>query len=99
MLLSGMTWTGFWGKHYADVWNSFPAAMWNDVPTSDQQARELNSATRQTVPWAVENTPMPQSGAHAEHAGHTMGASAPARSWWMCAGRITTTLLAQLSLG
>ena len=78
MLLSGMTWTGFWGKHYADVWNSFPATMWNDVPKSDQQARELNSATRQTVPWAVENTPMPQSGAHAEHAGHGMGSSAPA---------------------
>ncbi|MFK8331141.1 PepSY-associated TM helix domain-containing protein [Pseudomonas sp. BJa5] len=78
MLLSGMTWTGFWGKHYADVWNSFPASMWNDVPKSDQQARELNSATRQTVPWAMENTPMPQSGAHAEHAGHNMGSSAPA---------------------
>ncbi|MBM3106467.1 PepSY domain-containing protein [Pseudomonas sp. P66] len=78
MLLSGMTWTGFWGAKYADVWNTFPAAMWNDVPKSDQQARELNSATRQTVPWAVENTPMPQSGAHAEHAGHAMAMSAPA---------------------
>jgi len=78
MLLSGMTWTGFWGAKYADVWNRFPAAMWNDVPHSDQQARELNSATRQTVPWAVENTPMPQSGAHAEHAGHSMVSSAPA---------------------
>ncbi|MEG1039433.1 MAG: PepSY domain-containing protein [Pseudomonas sp.] len=78
MLLSGMTWTGFWGAKYADVWNRFPAAMWNDVPQSDQQARELNSATRQTVPWAVENTPMPQSGAHAEHAGHSMASSAPA---------------------
>ncbi|WP_442110105.1 PepSY-associated TM helix domain-containing protein [Pseudomonas sp. NUPR-001] len=78
MLLSGMTWTGFWGAKYADVWNRFPAAMWNDVPHSDQQARELNSATRQTVPWAVENTPMPQSGAHAEHAGHSMASSAPA---------------------
>ncbi|MDD2060176.1 PepSY domain-containing protein [Pseudomonas sp. GD03860] len=78
MLLSGMTWTGFWGKQYADVWNRFPAAMWNDVPTSDQQARELNTATRQTVPWAMENTPMPQSGAHAEHGGHSMGSSAPA---------------------
>ena len=78
MLLSGMTWTGFWGAKYADVWNTFPAAMWNDVPKSDQQARELNSATRQTVPWAVENTPMPQSGGHAEHAGHAMAMSARA---------------------
>ncbi len=33
MLLSGMTWTGFWGKQYAELWNLFPAAMWNNVPT------------------------------------------------------------------
>ncbi|HCP29746.1 PepSY-associated TM helix domain-containing protein [Pseudomonas fulva] len=78
MLLSGMTWTGFWGKQYADLWNRFPVAMWNDVPKSDQQARELNHAHRQTVPWAVENTPMPQSGAHAEHAGHHTLSSQPA---------------------
>ncbi|RWU27026.1 peptidase [Pseudomonas alkylphenolica] len=78
MLLSGMTWTGFWGAKYADVWNRFPAAMWNEVPKSDQQARDLNTASRQTVPWAVENTPMPQSGAHAEHQGHDMGAMTPA---------------------
>ncbi|MBC3207330.1 PepSY domain-containing protein [Pseudomonas sp. SWRI111] len=67
MLLSGMTWTGFWGKQYAQVWNVFPAAMWENVPTSDIEARSLNSATRQTVPWAMENTPMPMSGDHAEH--------------------------------
>nr|WP_319527241.1 PepSY domain-containing protein [Pseudomonas laurentiana] len=79
MLLSGMTWTGFWGKQYADLWNRFPAAMWNNVPQSDQQARTLNNANRQTVPWAMENTPMPASGAHAEHAGHTAANSAPAQ--------------------
>ncbi|WP_434772643.1 PepSY-associated TM helix domain-containing protein [Pseudomonas entomophila] len=78
VLLSGMTWTGFWGKQYADLWNRFPAAMWNAMPTSDQQARDLNSAHRQTVPWALENTPMPQSGAHAEHAGHHGMSSGPA---------------------
>lgn len=79
MLLSGMTWTGFWGKQYADLWNRFPAAMWNDVPKSDQEARTLNTAARQTVPWAVENTPMPQSGgAHAEHQGHMHLDSGPA---------------------
>ncbi|WP_459207644.1 PepSY-associated TM helix domain-containing protein [Pseudomonas sp. MLB6B] len=78
MLLSGMTWTGFWGKQYAELWNRFPAAMWTDVPQSNRQAGELNQAHRQTVPWAVENTPMPQSGAHAEHAGHHMMSSGPA---------------------
>ena len=78
MLISGMTWTGFWGKQYADVWNQFPAAMWNNVPTSDIEARSLNTATRQTVPWALENTPMPVSGAHAEHMGHGAHSSGPA---------------------
>ncbi len=78
MLLSGMTWTGFWGKQYAQVWNVFPAAMWDNVPTSDIEARSLNSATRQTVPWAMENTPMPMSGDHAEHMNHGNAHAGPA---------------------
>ncbi|WP_085582758.1 MULTISPECIES: PepSY domain-containing protein [unclassified Pseudomonas] len=83
MLLSGMTWTGFWGKQYAQVWNVFPAAMWDNVPTSDVEARSLNTAARQTVPWAMENTPMPMSGDHAEHMAHggmQHGPAAPAVS-------------------
>jgi uncharacterized iron-regulated membrane protein len=79
MLLSGMTWTGMWGKVYADVWNTFPAAMWNDVPKSAKQAGELNNASVQTVPWAMENTPMPaSSGDHAEHMNHGGMSSGPA---------------------
>ncbi|MEB0046500.1 MULTISPECIES: PepSY domain-containing protein [unclassified Pseudomonas] len=78
MLLSGMTWTGFWGKQYAEVWNRFPAAMWNDMPKSDVEARSLNSATRQTVPWAMENTPMPMSGDHAEHSTNDSAHARPA---------------------
>ena len=78
MLVSGMTWSGFWGKQYADVWNQFPAAMWNNVPQSDIEAGSLNTASRQTVPWALENTPMPVSGAHAEHMGHGAMTSGPA---------------------
>lgn len=78
MLLSGMTWTGFWGKQYAQVWNVFPAAMWDNVPTSDIEARSLNSATRQTVPWAMESTPMPMSGDHAEHMNHGNAHAGPA---------------------
>ncbi|MCD5994358.1 PepSY domain-containing protein [Pseudomonas sp. CDFA 602] len=81
MLLSGMTWTGMWGKQYAAVWNTFPAAMWTDVPKSTQLAGELNTASAQTVPWALENTPMPQStGEHAEHMhqhGMSSGPAAP----------------------
>ncbi|MHC8303997.1 PepSY-associated TM helix domain-containing protein [Pseudomonas sp. PB3P13] len=78
MLLSGMTWTGFWGKQYAAVWNVFPDAMWNDMPKSDVEARTLNTATRQTVAWAMENTPMPMSGDHAEHMAHGAAPLGPA---------------------
>lgn len=78
MLLSGMTWTGFWGKQYAEVWNRFPDPMWNNMPKSDVEARSLNSAARQTVPWAVENTPMPMSGDHAEHMQHGAASAGPA---------------------
>jgi uncharacterized iron-regulated membrane protein len=79
MLISGMTWTGMWGKQYAAVWNTFPAAMWNDVPKSDRLAGELNAGNVQTVPWALENTPMPIStGDHAEHMNHGSQHAAPA---------------------
>ncbi|MCS3472796.1 putative iron-regulated membrane protein [Pseudomonas sp. JUb42] len=79
MLISGMTWTGMWGKQYAAVWNTFPAAMWDNVPQSDKQAGELNTASVQTVPWAMENTPMPvSSGDHAEHMHHGTMSTAPA---------------------
>ncbi|TWI58549.1 putative iron-regulated membrane protein [Pseudomonas duriflava] len=79
LLISGMTWTGFWGKQYADLWNRFPAAMWNAVPKSDQQAGSLNHSHHQTVPWAMENTPMPVSGgAHSDHAGMGSMSSMPA---------------------
>ncbi|WP_421207420.1 PepSY-associated TM helix domain-containing protein [Aeromonas enteropelogenes] len=72
LLLSGMTWTGFWGDQFANVWNRFPAAMWNQVPKSAPLARSLNQTHEQTVPWAVENTPMPDSQMVEE--GHDHGA-------------------------
>ncbi|MEH6367863.1 MAG: PepSY domain-containing protein [Pseudomonas marincola] len=75
MLLTGMTWTGFWGAKFAGTWNHFPPAMWEEVPTSDVEARTLNNGAVQTVAWAVENTPMPESDPHAAHNGH---AQAPA---------------------
>ncbi|MEK1941344.1 MAG: PepSY domain-containing protein [Pseudomonas sp.] len=85
MLLTGMTWTGFWGKSFAGAWNHFPAAMWDDVPKSGMESRSLNTADSQTVPWAVENTPLPASTApavdpHALHNGHNMADMVPAAS-------------------
>ncbi|WP_035052707.1 PepSY-associated TM helix domain-containing protein [Andreprevotia chitinilytica] len=75
MLLSGLPWSGIWGAQYAKVWSRFPAQMWDDVPKSNQLAASLNTDADKSVPWAVENTPLPQS--HAEHSGehHHDGAS------------------------
>ena len=70
MLMTGMTWTGFWGNQFAAVWNKFPDAMWNDVPKSGQLTGSLNNSARQTVAWAVETAPMPASDSHAAHLGH-----------------------------
>lgn len=80
MLITGMTWTGIWGKQYAELWNRFPVGMFSDIPLSDLKARSLNAdASQQTVPWALETTPMPMSGgAHAEHMGHGHDHSGPA---------------------
>ena len=70
MLLTGMTWTGFWGAQFAGAWNQFPAAMWDEVPKSGQLAGSLNSSREQTVSWAAEVTPLPASDPHAAHRGH-----------------------------
>ncbi|HUE94546.1 PepSY domain-containing protein [Pseudomonas sp.] len=70
MLLTGMTWTGFWGAQFAGAWNHFPAAMWDEVPQSGKLTGSLNNSRQQTVAWAVETTPLPASDPHAVHKGH-----------------------------
>lgn len=69
MLLTGLCWTGFWGKQFAGAWSHFPAAMWDEVPVSTRLQGELNQSHQQTVPWAVEGAPMPVSDPHAAHNG------------------------------
>ncbi|HLA30276.1 MAG TPA: PepSY domain-containing protein [Pseudomonas sp.] len=69
MLLTGMTWTGFWGAQFAGAWNHFPAAMWDEVPQSGKLTGSLNDSSQQTVAWAVESTPLPASDPHAAHGG------------------------------
>lgn len=70
MLLTGMTWTGFWGAQFAGAWNHFPAAMWDEVPQSGALTGSLNNSRQQTVAWAVETMPLPASDPHAAHQGH-----------------------------
>lgn len=75
MLLTGMTWTGFWGAQFAGAWDHFPAAIWDSVPQSGKLTGSLNDSRQQTVAWAVETTPLPASDPHAGHNGHGTNAA------------------------
>jgi uncharacterized iron-regulated membrane protein len=79
LILTGLPWSGFWGKTFAQVSNHYPAQMSNDVPKSTVLTGSLNRNGDHVVPWAVEQLPMPQSSGsgHQHHRGHD-GASATA---------------------
>ncbi len=64
-LITGMSWTGIWGSKFVQAWNTFPAALWNDVPKSDKTHATINKTAEKTVPWNLEQTPMPASGSMA----------------------------------
>jgi uncharacterized iron-regulated membrane protein len=70
LILTGLPWSGFWGETFAQVWNRFPAGMWDDVPQSTVLTGSLNQSGNQTVPWAVEQLPMPKSGLRHQHGSH-----------------------------
>lgn len=72
-LLSGLAWTPVWGGKFVQAWSSFPAARFA-APVSAQTHGSMNHDSRNATPWALEKTPMPQSGAM-DHAAH--GAAAP----------------------
>ena len=67
LILTGLPWSGFWGDTFAKVWGRFPAHMFDNIPQSTVLTGSLNQHGAQIVPWAVEQMPMPQSGAHAQH--------------------------------
>ncbi len=60
-LISGLSWTGFWGGQYVQLWNTFPASKY-DAPKSDKNHASLNHAALKEVPWTLEQTPLPKSG-------------------------------------
>ena len=72
LILTGLPWSGFWGKTFAQVSNQYPAQMWDAVPKSTVLTGSLNQNGDQVVPWAVEQLPMPQSSTsgHQHHSGH-----------------------------
>jgi uncharacterized iron-regulated membrane protein len=94
MLLTGMTWTGFWGAQFAGAWNHFPAAMWDNVPQSGTLAGSLNTSSQQTVAWAVETTPLPASDPHAAHNAHAASA-APSTAAQISLQRVVDTASAR----
>lgn len=72
-LISGLAWAGIWGGKYVQAWSTFPAEKWDNVPLSDARHKDMNMTADDTVPWAIEQTPMPASGAQAGIAGVPMG--------------------------
>ena len=61
-LISGLSWAGIWGGKMVQAWNTFPAAKWDNVPLSDATHASMNHGAAKEVPWALEQTPMPESG-------------------------------------
>ncbi len=68
-LISGMAWTGVWGGKIVQAWSTFPAEKWDNVPVSDKTHASMNHGAAKEVPWTLEQTPLPQSGADGGIAG------------------------------
>lgn len=62
-LISGLSWTGFWGKTFVQTWNSFPTYYtYGEKPQSKLMTHaSLNHGTEKELPWNLELTPMPES--------------------------------------
>jgi uncharacterized iron-regulated membrane protein len=63
--ISGLTWAGVWGEKMTQAWSTFPAEKWDNVPLSDETHAHMNHGAAKEVPWALEQTPMPESGSTA----------------------------------
>jgi uncharacterized iron-regulated membrane protein len=64
-LVSGLAWSGVWGSKFVQAWSTFPAEKWDNVPLSGKTHASMNHGTSKEVPWALEQTPMPESGSEA----------------------------------
>jgi uncharacterized iron-regulated membrane protein len=61
-LITGMAWASIWGEKWVQAWSTFPAEKWDNVPLSDTTHASMNHDGDKSVPWALEQTPMPESG-------------------------------------
>ena len=64
-LVSGLSWANIWGGKFVQAWSTFPAEKWDNVPLSDATHASMNHTPKEEVPWALEQTPMPESGSAA----------------------------------
>jgi uncharacterized iron-regulated membrane protein len=70
MILTGLPWAVFWGTNFASVWTKYPDQRWGNYPKSSTPTGTLNTGAEKTVPWSVEQVPMPQS-AHVHDSSHS----------------------------
>lgn len=59
-LLSGLSWTNIWGGKMVQAWSSVPGTSFV-APAAEETHESMNHEAMQHVPWALEQTPMPQS--------------------------------------
>lgn len=71
--ISGLSWAGIWGERFVQAWSTFPAEKWDNVPLSDTTHASMNHDGKE-VPWALEQTAMPESGSDAGTPGLDAGA-------------------------
>lgn len=60
-LLSGLSWTNIWGGKMVQAWSSVPGTSFV-APAAEETHDSMNHEGMHQVPWALEQTPMPQSG-------------------------------------
>ncbi|MFB9135828.1 PepSY-associated TM helix domain-containing protein [Vibrio olivae] len=65
-LISGLSWTGIWGKQLVQAWNTFPTYYtWGEKPTSRLMTHaDLNHGAEKEMPWTLEQAPVPTSHDH-----------------------------------
>lgn len=65
-MLSGLAWTGIWGREFVQPWSSFPVTKSKKVPLSDvTHAENFNSVGEKGTTWGLEMAKMPASGGKA----------------------------------
>jgi len=72
MIFTGLPWTDFWGKNILRARESYPLAG-QTKPKSVVPMSSLNNTGEKTIPWAVEEMPLPNSDtSHLGHEHHEM---------------------------